>query len=95
MHGTHGNSSPARETPQIVVVDDIARTLTDQLVASVDDTRRLLGRISERQVYRLMDAGELEFVYVGKRRMVLVQSAKDYIERLRSACRESDRQRAA
>lgn len=51
----------------------------------VKNTRHVLGNIGHTYVYELMNSGELEWVLVGKRRMIIDASIKAYIERLKEA----------
>jgi len=46
-----------------------------------------LSRLTPRQIGRLMDAGELEFLSVGSRRMVIRQSFDDLMRRLEGRMR--------
>lgn len=55
----------------------------EALVATIPTTERMLGQISRSGVLRLAEAGEIETIKVGGRRMVVVQSVRDYIDRQR------------
>lgn len=48
------------------------------LLVSIDETARMLG-ISHRMTVKLLDAGELRGLKVGRRRMVPVQGIHEYI----------------
>jgi len=90
------------ETVEIecVTPDTVRVVKVRPLVASVADTQELLGGISERTVYRLLDSGELESIAVGGpagsdvghgqgRRMVLLQSIRAYVRRQQTAAAAS------
>ena len=57
-------------------------TDTDIITATIPEFRRLSG-ISRSRIYELLDAGELESVYIGARRLVLIASYRQLIERQR------------
>lgn len=78
MRETDDENGPMHGT--VVAVAEIP-----PLLCSIGDAGRLLGGLSERAVYRLLDADEFETVPVGGRRMVLVESITAYIERRRRA----------
>lgn len=50
---------------------------------------QVLGGISRRKVHDLIEAGELEITWVGTLRMVTRDSIKAYIERRKSATKET------
>lgn len=56
----------------------------DRLAVSVAEATRLAG-ISRSKLYELMSAGEVEFVNVGSRRLVLVASLRAFFDRLKNA----------
>lgn len=56
--------------------------MDDRLSATIPEFRRLSG-ISRSRIYELLDAGELESIYVGARRLVLIDSFRRLIERKR------------
>jgi predicted DNA-binding transcriptional regulator AlpA len=57
-------------------------TETDIITATIPEFRRLSG-ISRSRIYELLDAGELESVHIGARRLVIVDSYRQLIERQR------------
>lgn len=56
--------------------------IADPITATIPDFRRLSG-IGRSRIYELLDTGELESVCVGKRRLILIDSYRRLIERLR------------
>lgn len=56
---------------------------------SLATTAQLLGGITEREIYNRIEAGDLEGVYIGRRRMVTRESVETYVERLRKQSRGS------
>lgn len=86
MHEASALESPASGTVKVVEVEP--------LVVSIADTQKILGGISERSVYRLLDLEELESIAVGGpsgsavghgqgRRMILLESLRAYVARQR------------
>jgi hypothetical protein len=63
----------------------------DIITATIPEFRRISG-ISRSRIYQLLDAGELESIHVGARRLVLIRSYLDLIERGRSKAQEAARQ---
>ena len=59
---------------------------TDIISATIPEFRRLSG-ISRSRIYELLDAGELDSVYIGTRRLVIIDSYRRLIERQRAAPR--------
>jgi hypothetical protein len=59
---------------------------SDRITATIPEFRRLSG-IGRSRIYELLDAGELESIYVGARRLILVDSYRRLIERQRAAPR--------
>jgi hypothetical protein len=53
-----------------------------RILESVKNTADILGGITTWQVYRLLEAGEIESRYIGKRRLVVVASLQEYINNL-------------
>lgn len=49
---------------------------------SIEETSRALGGVSRATVYRLIDAGELERVKLGRRALVPAESVRSYVARL-------------
>lgn len=58
---------------------------------SVDDVGRTLGGITRRQVYRMLDSGELESVKLGRRRLVPADAVDALINRLRNQSKQPPR----
>ena len=54
------------------------------ILVSVKRTAQILGDITTWQVYRLLEAGEIESRYIGRRRMVLLTSLREYAKNLPS-----------
>jgi hypothetical protein len=54
------------------------------ITATLREFRRLSG-ISRSRIYELLDAGELDSVYIGARRLVIIDSYRRLIERQRAA----------
>jgi hypothetical protein len=59
------------------------RSDSDIITVTIPRFRELSG-ISRSRIYELLDAGELESVYVGTRRLILVDSYRQLIERQRT-----------
>jgi excisionase family DNA binding protein len=57
------------------------RLTPDPLLVSINEATAMLG-ISRHQVYRLLDSGALECRYIGRRRLVLMASLRNYVDRL-------------
>lgn len=74
MNGTPEHVVPTRDTH---------RRTVDPLLYPVPDVAEALGKISNRHVYKLMDTGELESITIGRRRMVVAESMRAYVDRLR------------
>src|SRR5271169_2833398 len=55
---------------------------SDRITATIPEFRRLSG-IGRSRIYELLDAGELESVYIGSRRLILIDSYRKLIERHR------------
>jgi hypothetical protein len=56
----------------------------DRITATIPEFRRLSG-IGRSKIYELLDAGEIESIHIGARRLILVDSYKRLIERQRVA----------
>ncbi|AYR03032.1 hypothetical protein J1761_gp53 [Gordonia phage Kroos] len=54
----------------------------DQGALNIDDTAVYLGRISRRQVYRLIEAGHLDRIHIGRRAVVTRASCDRYLASL-------------
>jgi predicted DNA-binding transcriptional regulator AlpA len=52
------------------------------ITATIPEFRRITG-ISRSRIYELLDAGEIESVYIGTRRLVLIDSYRRLIQRQR------------
>jgi hypothetical protein len=57
---------------------------SDIITATIPEFRRLSG-ISRSRIYELLDAGEIESIHIGARRLVLIESYRRLIERSRAA----------
>ncbi|QFP94107.1 helix-turn-helix DNA-binding protein [Gordonia phage Jabberwocky] len=55
---------------------------TDQGAMSIDDTAVFLGRISRRQVYRLIQDGHLDRIHIGRRALITRASCDRYLASL-------------
>jgi predicted DNA-binding transcriptional regulator AlpA len=53
------------------------------ITTTIAEFRRLSG-ISRSRIYELLDAGEIESVHIGARRLVVVESYRRLIERLKT-----------
>jgi excisionase family DNA binding protein len=82
MHGTPDTPSPVRGTQEAR-----RQPAVPAIFISVDDAALALS-LSRREIYRLMDDGDLEGVSKGRRRLVVVESLHDYAKRLREAAAE-------
>jgi len=60
----------------------MAENLPDEELISVKEAARRLGGISTWQVYRLLEAQEIESAYIGKRRQVVLASLREYVANL-------------
>jgi hypothetical protein len=56
----------------------------DIITATIPRFREISG-ISRSRIYELLDAGELESVHVGARRLILIDSYRRMLARLRAA----------
>lgn len=52
----------------------------EQLLLSVDETRKILGGRGRGHIYALIDEGKIESVKDGSRRFILAESVKRYVE---------------
>lgn len=77
MHGDQFRHIPTRGDD----LEEPARLL------SIDDTARVLGGITTREVYKAIERGDLEATRLGRRRLVVVESIDAYVDRLREATR--------
>jgi predicted DNA-binding transcriptional regulator AlpA len=62
--------------------------MDDIITATIPEFRRLSG-ISRSRIYELLNAGELESVCIGARRLVLIDSYRRLIERQTAAASRS------
>ena len=67
-------------------------TGTDIITCTIPEFRRLSG-ISRSRIYELLDARELESIYIGARRLIVIDSYRRMIERQRTAQTPSAPQR--
>ncbi|MER7002252.1 hypothetical protein ABT297_04275 [Dactylosporangium sp. NPDC000555] len=80
-----------RETP--VLDSPVRETKVEPLkpmYVSVKDAGIYLGRLVPREIYRLLDAGELESVHHGRRRLVDTESLEAYGRRLKRHTAETE-----
>lgn len=57
--------------------------IPDIITIPVPEFCRISG-IGHSRVYDLVNAGEIESVLIGRRRLIIVQSYRDYLDRLQS-----------
>jgi hypothetical protein len=57
---------------------------SDRITATIPEFRRLSG-ISRSRIYELLDAGELESVHLGTRRLIVIDSYRRLLVRLQMA----------
>lgn len=57
-------------------------TATEQGALSIEDTMRYLGGISRRQVYRLIESGDLTKGKIGRRTVITRPSCDAYLARI-------------
>lgn len=77
MHGDNDRNIPTDgETEEVEVP---IRLL------SLDDAALSLGKITTRELRKRLDAGEIDGVYIGRRRLVPLAEIDAYIERLKEA----------
>ena len=57
----------------------------EPLLVTVVEARKLLGGIGNNKFWQLVKAGELELVGSTRKRWVIVESIRSYVERLRQA----------
>ena len=60
----------------------------EPITATIPEFRRLSG-IGRSRIYELLDAGDLESVHIGSRRLILLDSYRRLIERQRAAQRSA------
>jgi hypothetical protein len=63
---------------------DMNPDTADRITATIPEFRRLSG-IGRSRIYELLDAGEIESIYLGTRRLILIDSYRRLIERRRAA----------
>lgn len=76
------------------MVDDLPAEERRRLI-DLPNAARILGDISTREVEKRIDAGDLEDVKLGRRRLVVVSSIDVYIARLRQQRMEEAATRSA
>jgi hypothetical protein len=59
----------------------VSDTSLDPILVSVKDAARVIG-VSPWVVYQQLDAGAIESRYVGRRRLVVVESLRRYVDGL-------------
>jgi hypothetical protein len=57
---------------------------SDRITATIPEFRRLSG-IGRSRIYELLDAGELDSIYVGARRLIVIDSYRRLLARLQAA----------
>lgn len=67
-----------------LVLMDMNPDTADRITATIPEFRRLSG-IGRSRIYELLDAGEIESIYLGTRRLILIDSYRRLIERRRAA----------
>jgi hypothetical protein len=67
-----------------LVLMDMHPETADRITATIPEFRRLSG-IGRSRIYELLDAGEIESIYLGTRRLILIDSYRRLIERQRTA----------
>lgn len=58
--------------------------MSDKLLLPITEAAERLG-VGRTKTYELLDAGELEAVHIGRRRLVAADSIEAYVRRLRDA----------
>lgn len=58
--------------------------MSKNLLLTIADTGPKIG-VGRTKVYELIEAGEIETVRIGRRRLVVAESIDAYVERLRTA----------
>jgi hypothetical protein len=61
----------------------------DRITATIPEFRRISG-IGRSRIYELLDAGELESIYIGARRLILIDSYRRLIERCRQSAARTE-----
>lgn len=96
MHETKRGKASLKDETQVRrlkrVSEDLQTITPDAIKArlwSVQDTATILGRISDRQVYRLLETGDLESRYIGSRRLIHGLSLHEYMQQLPSEPEEA------
>jgi hypothetical protein len=56
----------------------------EPITATIPEFRRISG-IGRSRIYELLDAGELESIHIGSRRLILIDSYRRLIERRRQS----------
>ena len=57
---------------------------SDRITATIPEFRRLSG-IGRSRIYELLDAGDIESIYLGTRRLILIDSYRQLLARLQAA----------
>jgi hypothetical protein len=57
---------------------------SDRITATIPEFRRLSG-IGRSRIYELLDAGELESIHLGARRLIVIDSYRRLLARLQAA----------
>lgn len=62
--------------------------MDDKLLEPILDAAKAMG-IGRSTAYRIINCGEVETVHIGKRHLVVVESRRKYVEKLRSMRRDA------
>ena len=60
-------------------LDRREKTVTERDLYTVDETRKRLGGISRKMVYRLLRAGDLSSVLIGRRRLIPNSAIESFV----------------
>jgi hypothetical protein len=71
---------------------DMNPDTADRITATIPEFRRLSG-IGRSRIYELLDTGELESVYLGARRLILIDSYRQLLTRLQAEAKGGVRKR--
>lgn len=63
-------------------MSDLDTTSAGELLVDIPRAGEILGGVGRDVVYDLIRAGEVQSVHIGRRRLVLVSSLREYVDRL-------------